>query len=75
MAIIEIESRETLTREEAAARLRTLADELERHNEVEFDWGGKQLTVRVADEVSFELEIEVGEDGETELEIELKWRH
>ena len=72
MDILKIESKETLSRVEAAARLRAIADELGSHNDVELDWGGKQVRVHVADEVRLELEIEVGED-ETEFEIELKW--
>jgi amphi-Trp domain-containing protein len=73
MDILKIESTETLTREEAAARLRDIAHALASHNDVELDWGGKHIRLHVADEVRLELEIEVGED-ETELEIELKWR-
>ena len=71
--ILKIESKETLSREEAAARLHAIADGLASHNDVELDWGGKHIKVHVADEVRLELEIEVGDD-ETEFEIELKWR-
>jgi amphi-Trp domain-containing protein len=72
MDLMEITEKERLTREEAAARLRALADALARHNEVEFDRGGLRFKVRVPDEVDFKLEIEI-EDDEKELEIELKW--
>jgi amphi-Trp domain-containing protein len=72
MDILKIEDKETLSREEAAARLRAIADGLASHNDVELDWGGKHVRLHVADEVRLELEIEVGED-ESELEIELKW--
>ena len=72
MDIIKIESTETLSREQAAARLRALADEIASHNEVELDLDGKRLRIHVADEVRLDLEVEVGDD-ETELEIELKW--
>jgi amphi-Trp domain-containing protein len=72
MDILKIESKEALSREEAAARLRAIADGLASHNDVELDWGGKHVRIHVADQVRLELEIEVGED-ETELEIELKW--
>ena len=37
---MEITEKERLSREDAAARLHALADELARHNEVEFDRGG-----------------------------------
>jgi amphi-Trp domain-containing protein len=73
MEILKIESEELVSREEAAARLRAIADALAAHNDVEMEWEGKRVTVHVADQVKLEVEIEVGDD-ETELEIELKWR-
>lgn len=72
MDLIEIAERQRLSREDAAARLRTLADALARNNEVEFERGGMRITVHVPDEVNLKLEIEVG-DEESELEIELTW--
>jgi amphi-Trp domain-containing protein len=72
MDLIEIADKERLSREDAAARLRTLADALARNNEVEFERGGMRITVHVPDEVDLKLEIEVG-DEESELEIELSW--
>jgi amphi-Trp domain-containing protein len=72
MDLIEITEKERLSREDVAARLRTLADMLARHNDVEFDRGGVHFKVRVPDEVDFKLEIEI-EDDECEVEIELKW--
>jgi amphi-Trp domain-containing protein len=70
--LIEISEKERLSREEAAARLRALADALARHNEVEFERGGLRFKVHVPDEVEFKLEIDVGDD-ERELEVEIKW--
>jgi amphi-Trp domain-containing protein len=72
MDLIEIAETERLSREDAAARLRALADALARNNEVEFERGGMRITVHVPDEVNLKLEIEVGDD-ESELEIELTW--
>ena len=72
MDLIEITEKERLSREDAAARLRALADMLARHNDVEFERGGMRFKVHVPDEVDFKLEIEIGED-ERELEIELTW--
>jgi amphi-Trp domain-containing protein len=72
MDLIEIADKERLSREDAAARLRALADALARNNEVEFERGGMRITVHVPDEVELKLEIEVG-DEESELEIELSW--
>ncbi len=69
---MEITEKERVSREDAAARLHALADELAKHNEVEFDRGGITFKVHVPDEVEFKLEIEF-EDEERELEIELKW--
>jgi amphi-Trp domain-containing protein len=72
MDLIEHTTEERLSREEAAARLRSLADELARHNSVEFVRDGIRYTVAVPDEVELSLEIEVGDDG-GEIEVELKW--
>ena len=43
MDIFEVEQKESLSREEVAARLRNLADMLARHNDIEFERGGMQL--------------------------------
>jgi amphi-Trp domain-containing protein len=72
MDLLEITQKETLRREEAAARLHALADALARHNDVEFDRGGLHFKVKVPDEVRVKVEFEIEDDG-TELEIELSW--
>lgn len=72
MALIEHSSEEVLRREDAAKRLRGLADELARHNEVSFVKEGVRYTVPVPDEVTLSVEIEAGGD-ENEIEIELTW--
>ncbi|HEX2047117.1 MAG TPA: amphi-Trp domain-containing protein [Acidimicrobiales bacterium] len=72
MNLIEHSSEERLGREAAAQRLRELADELSRQNEVSFVQEGVRHTVDVPGEVTYSLEIEVGDDG-SEIEIELKW--
>ena len=72
MELVEIKQKERLRREEVAERLRTLADMLARHNDVEFDRGGVHFVVRVPDEVDLKLEVEIEDDG-SELEIELSW--
>jgi amphi-Trp domain-containing protein len=72
MDLMEIKEKETLRREEAAARLHALADALAKDNEVEFDRGGLRFKVHVPDEVHYKLEIEI-EDDERELEVELTW--
>ena len=72
MNLIEHSSEERLGREAAAQRLRDLADELSRQNEVSFVQEGVRHTVDVPNEVTYTLEIEVGDEG-SEIEIELKW--
>jgi amphi-Trp domain-containing protein len=72
MELLEIERKETLRREEAAERLRALADALARHNAVEFERGGTRFTLKVPDQVTVKVELEVEDDG-VELEIELSW--
>ena len=53
-------------------RLRDLADQLSRHNDLEFERDGISFKVRVPDEVQLKVEFEIEEDG-SELEIELTW--
>ena len=72
MDLIEHSSEERLGREVAAQRLRDLADQLSRHNEVAFRREGVRYSVKVPNEITYSLEIEVGDDG-SEVEIELKW--
>jgi amphi-Trp domain-containing protein len=71
MDLFEIGETRLLRREEAAARLHSLADALARNNTVEFERDGRRITVRVPDEVNLKIEVELG--GENELEIELTW--
>ena len=61
----------TMSREEAARRLRALADSLSKHNSVEFIRGDGRITVAVPDEVNLKVEVELGD--ENEVEIELTW--
>ena len=72
MDLVEIKQKERLSREEAAARLRDLADQLARHNDLEFERDGISFKVHVPDEVQLKVEFEVEVDG-SELELELTW--
>ena len=72
MDILEMETKERVTREEAAARLRAFAEMLSKHNDIEFDRGGTHFKISVPDEVELEVELEI-ESDERELEIELTW--
>jgi amphi-Trp domain-containing protein len=69
--LIEVTEQEVLSREAAAARLRQLADELVRHNQIEFVREGNRYSVTVPDEVRLKVEIEIGD--ENEIEFELTW--
>jgi amphi-Trp domain-containing protein len=70
--MIEHESEATLSREEAAARLRELADMLSRQNAVTFDLDGLKTTLKVPGEVTWSIEIEATDDG-GEIEVEISW--
>ena len=70
MDLIEHAHEERLSREAAAERLRALADQLARHNQVAFVREGVRYSVKVPDEVTLTLEVEVGDEG-SEIEVEL----
>ena len=70
--LIEVEDKRRMRREEAAELLRSVADALARHNEVELKRGSMSLKVSVPDEVEVEVEVEVKTDG-GEIEIEIGW--
>ena len=69
--LIEVEESTTLTREEAAAKLRAIADQLSKHNQVEFSKGGLKMSAKVPNQVELSVEVEIGD--ESEIEIEIKW--
>lgn len=69
--LIEVTETQTLSREAAAAKLRAIADQLSRHNEVAFTRDGIRYSAKVPAEVQLSVEIELGE--ESELEIEISW--
>lgn len=71
MDLFEIDTTATLSREEAAARLRALADALSKHNSVDFERDGRRINVSIPDQVQLKIEVELGDDNE--LEIELTW--
>lgn len=73
MNLFDIEDAQRMSREDAAARLRALADVLARNNSVEFDRDGRRITVRIPDEITVKVEVEIGDEGGSELEIELTW--
>ncbi|WP_173922060.1 amphi-Trp domain-containing protein [Agromyces sp. Marseille-P2726] len=73
MELFDIDDTRRMSREEAAATLRTLADAMAKNNSVEFYRAGRRITVRIPDEVDLKVEVEVGDEGDNELEVELTW--
>ena len=69
--LIETTTESVLRREDAAARLRQLADQIARHNQIEFEREGLRYSLEIPDEVTLKLEIEIGD--ESEIEIEISW--
>lgn len=72
--LFEHESEESMTREETAARLRELADALERQNKVRVQSGETDVIVDVPDHVGYEYEIEVKQGGKSEIEVKIFWK-
>lgn len=72
MDLMEITEKHRMTREQAAKLLHSIADSLERHNEVEFKREGIKFKIDVPREVDVELELEI-ESDESSLEIEISW--
>jgi amphi-Trp domain-containing protein len=73
MDTFEVEKRETLTRDEAATRLRRIANLLSGSGEeVKFDRNEMKFKIAIPDHVEWKVELEINEK-ESELEIELKW--
>ena len=73
MDTFEVEKRETISRGEAATRLRRIANLLsEGEEEVEFERSEMNFKVSIPEQVQWKVELEL-DDEESELEIELKW--
>ena len=73
MDLFDIADSQQMSREEAAAKLHTLADALARNNSVEFQREGRLITVRIPEQVNLKVEVELGDEGENELEVEFTW--
>jgi amphi-Trp domain-containing protein len=69
--LLEVTEKQRMSREAAAARLRDIADQLARHNQIEFARDGVRYTAKVPAQVDLKIELEIGE--ESELEIEITW--
>ena len=72
MELMELKERETLSREAAAAHLRSIADELASGNDIVIQKDNLRFVAKVPDQVNLKIEFEVS-DEETEFEIELTW--
>jgi amphi-Trp domain-containing protein len=70
--LMELKEKVTLSREEAAARLHAIADELGANNDVVIEREHIRFVAHVPDQVHLKVEFEIEDDG-TELEIELTW--
>jgi amphi-Trp domain-containing protein len=72
MDLLEIEEKHEMSREDAAKLLHRIADALARQNDLKFVREGLKFTIDVPDRVEVELELEMGEDGNS-FEIEINW--
>ena len=72
MELVELEEKSTMSREEAAARLQAIADELASNNDFVVERERLRFVARVPDQVNLKVEFEIEDEG-SELEIELTW--
>ena len=72
MEIAELKQKTVLSREDAAARLHAIADELASGNDIIIERGDLRFKAHVPDEVHLKIELEIEDDG-AEFEIELTW--
>jgi amphi-Trp domain-containing protein len=70
--LVELKEKVTMSREEAAARLHAIADELGANNDVVIEREHIRFVAHVPDQVNLKVEFEIEDDG-TELEIDLTW--
>jgi amphi-Trp domain-containing protein len=72
MDLVELKEKTVLRREDAAARLRAIADELASGNDIIIERDNIRFKAHVPDEVQLKMEFEIEDDG-AEFEIELTW--
>ena len=72
MDLVELKEKQTLSREDAAARLTAIAEELASGNDIVVERDGLRFVAHVPDEVHLKVEFEIEDDG-SEFEIELTW--
>jgi amphi-Trp domain-containing protein len=72
MELVELKEKTRLSREEAAARLHAIADELASGNDFRLERENLEFVARVPPEVNLKIEFEFDTDG-SEFEIEITW--
>jgi amphi-Trp domain-containing protein len=72
MDLVELKEKSSVSREDAAARLRAMADELASNNDLVIERENLRFVAHVPDQVNLKLEFEIEDEG-SELEIELTW--
>jgi amphi-Trp domain-containing protein len=72
MELVELKEKTRLSREEAAARLHAIADELASGNDFRLERENLEFVARVPAEVNLKVEFEFDTDG-SEFEIEITW--
>lgn len=72
MDLVELEEKSAVSREDAAARLHAIADELASNNDLVIERENLRFVAHVPDQVNLKVEFEIEDDG-SELEIELTW--
>lgn len=73
MSKFEVEKHESLTRDEAATRLRRIANLLSgADEEIAFERDEMKFKVEIPEQIQWKVELELDEK-ENELEIEIKW--
>lgn len=72
MELLELKEKVSLSREDAAGRLREIADELASGNDIVLEREHLRFVAEVPDQIGLKIEFEVSDDG-SEFEIELTW--
>lgn len=72
MELVELQEKVRISREDAAVRLRKIADELASGNDIVLERDHLRFVAKVPDRIELKIEFEVGDDG-SEFEIELTW--
>lgn len=70
--LVELKEKSSVSREDAATRLRAIADELASNNDLVIERENLRFVAHVPDQVNLKVEFEIEDEG-SELEIELTW--